>query len=141
MNNWRSRLAMLAVMLAMPQAHTMTWELIGKINTDEGMALFHGSAAAVDFFILWCAPRFISGRICDHTQTLCLVSVVANYVGWYAYTAYAPPIYYNNFMWGLCYVQWAVLLLVDRHADLSGLDLVRGAGGGRYQENFRKAYT
>lgn len=140
MNSWLSRLKLLAVMLAGPNFHLAAWAIIGKSLTDEGMALFHGSAAAVDFLILWCAPRFISGRLCDYTQTLCIVSVVANYVGWYAYTAYAPPIYYNNFMWGLSYVQWFVLLLVDRHADATGIDLVRCYFGGRYSENFGKAY-
>ena len=133
-------MGLLVVMLLIPKLHFIVWDILGKTKTEDGMALFHGSAAAIDFFILWCAPRFISGRLCDYTQTLCIVSVIANYVGWYAYTAYAPPIFYNTFTWGLTYVQWAVLLLVDRHADLSGINLVRGAGSGRYQENFRKAY-
>lgn len=140
MNDWRYRLMLLAIMLAVPQVHAWGWYFIGVINSDEGMALFHGSAAAVDFLILWCAPRFISGRLCDYTQTLCIVSVVANYVGWIAYTAYAPPIFYNTFMWGLSYVQWAVLLLVDRHADATGIYLVRGHFSGRYSQNFGKAY-
>jgi len=140
MNAWRSRVLLAALMLLTMNIHA--WVMADVPNTDEGMALMHGSAALVDFFILWCAPRFIAGRLCDDTQTLCLVSVVANYVGWIAYTAYAPPIFYNTFMWGLSYVQWARLLLVDRHADdATGIYLVRGLDRGRYQENFGKAYS
>lgn len=138
MNGWRSRLKLALLMALVMWLHSLV--MADVPNTDEGMAMFHGSAAALDFAILWCAPRFTAGRLCDDMQTLCLVSVIANYVGWIAYTAYAPPIFYNTFMWGLSYVQFGRLLLVDRHADTSGLDLVRGFGRGRYQENFGKAY-
>lgn len=95
-------------------------------NTDEGMLQFHGSAATVDFMLLYIAPRFIGGRLCDDTQILCLVSCVANFLGFIAYTAYSPPIFYNWFMWGLAHVQFGRILLVDHHgADYLGFDLVR----------------
>ena len=139
MNDWRSRLVVLAIMLVLPQVHALV--LADVPNTEEGMALFHVSAMLCDLAILWCAPRFISGRLCDDTQTLCLVSVVANYVGFRAYVAYAPPIYYDTFMWGLSYVQWARLLLVGRHADLSGLTLDRDLFGRRRSQDFGKAYS
>lgn len=139
MNGWRSRLMVLAVLLLAPWLHSQV--MADVPNTDEGMALFHAGAAAVDYLILCCAPRFISGRLCDDTQTLCIVSVIANCVGFYAYTAYASPIYYNTFMWGLSYVQWARLLLVGRHADFSGYGLVPGAGRGWGPENIGKAYS
>lgn len=137
MNDWRSRLAVLAIMLALPQVHAIV--LADVPNTDEGMALFHVSAMLCDLVILWCAPRFISGRLCDDTQTLCLVSVIANYVGYRAYVAYAPPIYYDTFMWGLSYVQWARLLLVGRHADLSGFNMDSRYFSRWVPQNFGKA--
>jgi len=101
------------------------------------MLAFHLSAAAVDLLLLKSAPRFISGRLCSDMQFLCLVSMSANFVGWIAYTAYAPPIFYNAFMWGLSYVQWGRLLLVDHHgADYLRVDLVRGHYRGGHQSLF-----
>lgn len=59
-------------------------------------------------------------------EALCIASIVANFVGWIAYTAYAPPIYYNVFMWGLAYVQWARLFIMgDDDANYHGLHMVR----------------
>ena len=127
MNGWRSRVSLALVIALVMKVH---FEVMGDVpNTDEGMALFHVSAMLCDLAILWCAPRFVAGRLRDDTQTLCLVSVVANLVGWKAYTAYAPPIYYDTFMWGLSYVQFGRLLLVGRHADRSGCDLDFGYSG------------
>lgn len=140
MNGWRSRLMLAAVMLLAMQAHSIA--LAGKPNTDAGMLAFHLSAAVVDLLLLNSSPRYVSGRLCSDMQILCLVSIVANFVGWIAYTAYAPPIYYNAFMWGLSYVQWGRLLLVDHHgADYLRVNLVRGGYRGRYQNLFGKATT
>lgn len=139
MNGWRSRFLLVAVMIAAMQVHAFV--SVGLPNTDAGMLLFHGGAAAVDFALLYCAPAFVTGRICTDTQTLCLVSCVGNFVGWIAYMAYAPPIYYNTFMWGLSYVQFGLLLLVDHHGtDHLGFDLVRGGYRHRSENNFAKAH-
>jgi hypothetical protein len=95
-------------------------------NTDAGMLLFHGSAATVDFFLLYSVPRLLESQLCDDMQTLCLVSIVGNALGWALYMAEFPPVFYNTFMWGLSYVQWARLFMVDRHdANAVGCDLVR----------------
>lgn len=135
MNGWRSRVLLAALMLLTMQIHAAV--MADVPNTDGGMLQFHLSAAVVDLFLLYCAPRFTAGRLCGDMQTLCLVSIVANFVGWIAYMAYAPPIFYNTFMWGLSYVQWARLLLVDRHGDdCLGLYLVRGANRGWRQTYF-----
>lgn len=124
MNGWRSRLLLVAAMLLAMNIHATVTATLP--NTDEGMALFHGSAAAVDFILLYCAPRFIAGRLCTDTQILCLVSCFANFLGFIAYRAYASPDFYNTFMWSLAYVQYGRILLVDHHgADYLVFDLDR----------------
>ena len=138
MNGWRLRLALVAVMVLAMEVHSVV--LANKPNTDQGLLAFHLSAAVVDLLILKAAPRFVSGRLCSDMQILCLVSIVANFLGWLAYTAYAPPIFYNSFMWGLSYVQWGRLLLVDHHgADYLRVNLVRGGYRGRRQNLLAKA--
>lgn len=95
-------------------------------NTPEGMLLFHGSAAAVDLFLVYSAPQFLEGKLCDDTQNLCLASIVGNAVGWAFYLAYLPPVFYNTFMGVLGYVQLARLFMVDDHdANSLGSYLVR----------------
>jgi hypothetical protein len=138
MNGWRSRITLAVIMLLAMHAHSVA--LANKPNTDAGLLAFHLSAAVIDLLIMKAAPRFVSGRLCSDMQILCLVSIVANFVGWIAYTAYAPPIFYNVFMWGLSYVQWGRLLLVDHHgADYLRVNLVRGGYRGRHQNLFGKA--
>lgn len=135
MNGWRSRLTLAAVMLTAMCLHS--WVTGSLPNTDAGMLQFHGSAAAIDFFLLYSAPRFVSGRLCIDTQILCLISCVTNFVGFLAYTAYAPPTFYNTVMWGISYVQFSRILLVDHHgADYLGFDLVRGHHSVRRQNYF-----
>lgn len=95
-------------------------------NTPEAMLVFHGSAATVDLFLLYSVPRLLEGKLCDDTQTLCLVSIVGNALGWALYLAYIPPVFFDTFMWGLGYVQLARLFMVDNHdANTLGCDLVR----------------
>lgn len=90
------------------------------------MLVFHGTAATIDLFLLYSAPRLLEGKLCDDIQTLCLVSIVGNALGWMLYLAYLPPVFFNTFMWGLGYVQLARLFMVDRHDDNTlGCDLVR----------------
>ncbi len=139
MTSWRARLTFAAVLLAAIQVHGFATESL--TNTPDGMFVFHVSAACVDLFLLYGAPKFLFGRLCDDMQTFCFVSIVVNFLGWLAYLAYAPPIYYNVFMWGLSYVQWARLLLVDSHdANYLGINLVRSANNRRGKFNVGEAY-
>ena len=138
MNGWRSRLILAAVMGLVMLAHSMVTASLP--NTDEGMLQFHGSAAAADFLLLYYAPLFIGGRLCVDTQILCLVSCVTNFIGFIAYTASAPPTFYNWFMWGLAHVQFGRILLVDHHgADYLWFGLVRGFDSRWRQNHFGKA--
>jgi hypothetical protein len=137
MNDWRSRVLLCAALVAGMIVHSVFMSAVA--NTNLGMFEFHASAACFDLMLLKSAPRLIGGRLCGDMQALFLASIIANFVGWIAYTAYAPPIYYNGFMWLLTYVQWARLLLVDRNgADYLGFDLVCGFNSGRDQNYFRK---
>jgi hypothetical protein len=124
MNTWRSRFIVFAAFWLVMQIHGDVTHCLP--NTPGGMLVFHGSAAAVDLFLLYCVPWLLEGRLCDDIQTLCLVSIVANLAGWLLYLAYASPVLYNTFMWGLAYVQWLRILVVDRNdADTLGFHLVR----------------
>jgi len=80
-------------------------------NTSAGMLLFHGSAALADLLLIYAIPAIVVGRLCDDMQTLCLVSIIVNFLGWIAYMAYAPPSIFNAMSWGLCYVQLARLFI------------------------------
>lgn len=124
MNLLRYRIAMAAVLGLAIYIHSQCTAPLP--NTDEGMLWFHGSAAAVDFFLLCITPYFFEGQLCDDMQTLSLVSIVGNALGWALYVAEIPPVLFNTFMWGLSYVQWARLFMVDRHdANALGCDMVR----------------
>ncbi len=92
------------------------------------MLIFHGGAALADLALIHCAPAFLSGPACDDTQTLCLISIVANFIGWLLYLAFFSPIYYDLFMWVLGYVQSMRLLIVDSDdANPVGVHMVRGS--------------
>jgi len=126
MNGWHSRLLLLAAFFFAAKVHD--WIMLGCANTPEMMLLYHGSAGAVDLFLLYLAQHCISGRLCDHIQASCIASVVINYVGYCRYMAYSPPDLYNYLIAGLCYVQYLRLLYVGRHdADYHQLPLVSGA--------------
>lgn len=125
MNGWRSRLGFGLLILAAMSVHSSS--LAGVTNSPLGMLAFHGSAALVDFALLLAAPYWIAGRLCDDTEILLLLSIVGNAVGWGLYMAYAPPVFYDVFMWGLSIAQWLRLLYVDDHDSSSiGHGMVRG---------------
>ncbi len=125
MISWRSRIATGVLFYAVMMMHELSTSSLP--NTPAGMLMFHGSAALVDLILLCAVPVLLTGRLCDDLETLCLVSMVVNFLGFLAYLAYAPPAFFNWFMWGLAYVQWGRLLLVDGDdADYLGLHLVRG---------------
>lgn len=111
MNGWRSRLMLVLAFVAAIWTHT---KLASHLpNTPEGMLAVHGSAALFDFALLCYVPWLLSGSLCDDMELLCLVSIIANCAGWFAYMAYASPAWYNGFMLWLSIVQFFRLLLVD----------------------------
>jgi len=121
---WRSRLTAGLVILAALKVHAMSTADVP--NCPLGMLVFHGSAAAVDLLLIYAVPALVVGRLCDDMQTLCLVSIVVNFIGWILYMAYAPPVIFDVMSWSLCYVQFGRLLIVDvDDVDSMGLHLVR----------------
>jgi len=113
MNGWRARLFLLAIFFIAPWVHEfLTAEFP---NTPEAMAVYHGTAGAVDWFLLYSAPRLISGRLCDDMQASCLASIVVNFAGFCAYMAYTPPVICNALIAGISYMQYLRILYVDRH--------------------------
>lgn len=122
MNSWRARCLAVVLMLLTMCGHA--WATMDMPNTPAGMFLFHGSAALLDLFLLHSAPAVLNGRLCADTQKLLLASIVGNFAGWLLYMGYAPPTFYNGFMWALTYAQLFRLFIPDRHADHSRLDLV-----------------
>lgn len=124
MNNWRFRLLVGAIGYMAMDIHSEV--TVNLPNTDLGMFIFHGSAAVVEIVLIASMPWLLEGDLCDDMQTLSLVSMCANFIGWLFYVASLPPVFFNTFMWGLCCVQVGRLLMVDRHdADTLGRDLVR----------------
>jgi hypothetical protein len=103
----------MAVLYCVAKVHDFA--MLGCPNTPAWMLAYHGSAGAVDLLLLYCAPFFVSERLCDDIQATCIASIVANFVGFCAYMAYAPPSSYNALVEGLCYVQYLRLLYVGRH--------------------------
>lgn len=140
MNHWRSRVLFAIFLWLMIVFHTA---LTSNLPNDPlGMLSFHGSAALFDLFILIIVQEVFTGHLCRDMETLCIVSIVANFLGFRAYMAYAPPVYYDNFMWGITYVQFIRLLLVDGHdAHHLGVNLVRRIGSKRGGIHHRKANT
>lgn len=132
MTPWRSRITAGMLFYAAMVMHEFSTSDLP--NLPVGMLVFHGSAALVDLILLYAVPALLAERLCDDMQTLCLVSIVVNFVGWIAYMAYAPPIFYNVISWSLAYVQWGRLLLVDSDdVNHLGFHLVRGSDNGRPQ--------
>jgi hypothetical protein len=129
-NSWKARLLFgLAIWVANIVHHEIVADCA---NTPEAMFLYHFSAAAVDCMLLVSAASCLKGRLCDDLETLCLVSIVVNGLGFLAYMAYAPPITYNYAIGVLGYVQYARLLMVARYDfDRMGNSFLRGLNFGR----------
>ncbi len=119
MNHWRNRLCTGLLLLLTMLVHGEATS--GVPNTPGGMFLFHFSAALVDFFIIASLPGFVEGRLCDDLEMLCLVSMVANFIGFVAYMTYFSPFFYNAFMWSLAYAQLGRLFFTDHHG-LDGME-------------------
>ena len=114
-NSWAARLI---YGLALWLAGYMHNELVQNVsNTPAGMLVYHMSAAIMDYALLICASSFLFGRLSETMQTLCMFSMVANFVGWVLYLAYAPPIPYNYAIEALAYAQYAALILVGLYGS------------------------
>lgn len=130
MNTWRSRTTFGLISFALALIHALAAADVS--NTDFGMLIFHGSAVACELFLIYLAPHLLEDRICTDMETLCIVSIIANALGWGLYVAYAPPVFFDTFMWGLSYVQLIRLSIPDRYdADHYGVHLLRGCAGRR----------
>jgi hypothetical protein len=123
MTSWRARCLAAALMLLAMYGHS--WATADLPNTPVDALLFHGSAALVDLSMLYAAPAVLNGQLCADTQKLLLASIVGNAAGWLLYMAYAPPIFFNCYMWAVTYAQLMRLLFPDRHADSPRSTLVR----------------
>lgn len=138
MNGWRFRLVLAGIFYVSAKVHEFATASFG--NSDEWMLLYHGSAATVDLLLMYCAPWLIQGRLCDDIQATCIASIFVNALGWALYLAYTPPVIYNSLIAGICYVQFARLLFVDRDdADTIGRALLRGLAGGRSKFHSQEA--
>lgn len=124
MNTWRSRASAAAMLFALAETHSAaTFDLP---NSEVGMLVYHGSAATMDLILIYTLPALLAGKVCDDMQLLCLAFIVVNFVGFLLYMAFSPPIIYNTISWGLAYVQYARLFILDSdHVDSVGGNLVR----------------
>lgn len=128
MNDWLSRVSYGLLMYAAMRGHDLL--LLGCENSPEWMLIYHGSAATFDLALLLAAQWFFDGKLCDHIEALSIASIITNALGWVLYLAYAPPFIYDLMIAGLCYVQYARLLIMDDtnvgDAYHMGFHLVRG---------------
>jgi len=125
MNGWRSRISLILIFVISSWIHAHATASLP--NNPEALDLYHGSASAVDWLLLFSAPMLISGRLCDDIQASCIASVIINFAGFCAYMAYAPPDVYNHLIEGLSYVQYLRLLYVGRYdADYHERTVVPG---------------
>ena len=137
---WRGRL--LIALLICAGFFTHAYILRDIPNSPEWMLFFHGTAAAVDLLILFCARFFLENDIRTDFEILCLLSVLGNFFGWIAYLAYLPPIYYDSGMWALTAITALRLMIKGDHEDNtvsnSWIALVRGWYRCRVQSNFER---
>lgn len=54
------------------------------------MFAYHGSAALCDLFLLACSAKFFKGRLSIDMQILCLLCILVNGFGYFAYRYYWP---------------------------------------------------
>lgn len=115
--DWHQRLAFCLLLVLVFNLHDIATSELG--NTPETMLIYHGSAMLGDYFLLRIAPCFIRGNLCDDLQRLSLASMVCNFIGWLAYLAYVPPVFYDLSIMAVTYAQFTRLLLVDGGDALS----------------------
>jgi hypothetical protein len=128
MNGWRGRIAMLLAFWLTAKLHALAMVSLMLPPTDEAGFLFFGTAAAVDWLLLYSAPRLISGRLCDDIQASCIASMVVNVAGFCAYMAHIPPWLYYTIIDGVTYGQYLRLFYVGRYdADYHERSVLPGA--------------
>jgi len=135
---WRRRL--LIALLICAGFVTHAYILRDIPNSPEWMLVFHGTAAAFDLLILFCARFFLNSDIRTDFEILSLLSVLGNFLGWIAYLLYYSPIYYDNGMYFLAIITALRLIIKGDHerniASYSWLALVRGWYRRGVQSNF-----
>ena len=83
--------------------------------------MYHGGAALFDFVTLVISAHLLVGRLSDEMQSLCLIAMCVNAVGWILYLAWIPALVYNSALIGVSHVQYLRLLLGDHN----GVDSIR----------------
>lgn len=84
-------------------------------NTPEGMLVYHGSGALMDWLLGMVVMTALVGKRATIMRNLILAAICTNFAGWLLYMTYVSPIYYNVAMWGLTCAQCAVLFFPDRN--------------------------
>ena len=136
-NTWRARLTTLALFVTF--AAGQHFIMADVDNTPIGMFMYHGSAAAVDLFLLVLAAHILSGDLSFDMQILCVASMLTNFIGWVAYLLYFSPIYYDSMIWALNAIQIIKLFSGGIYgADRDGLFMVRRGDSGWNQFHLRK---
>lgn len=136
MNGWRIRLLVLLLFYVVGQVHdevAAPWP-----NTRAWMFAYHGSAALCDLFLLACSARFFKGRLSFDMQILCLLCILVNGFGYFAYRYYWPAAPYNMAMTSLIFLQFVRLLILDRHDFDTLRNLFRGSSVRRPQHHSGK---
>jgi len=138
---WHGRLSIAALICAGFVAHAYILRDIP--NTLEWMLVFHGTAAAFDLLILFCARFLLSDDIRTDFEILSLLSALGNFLGWIAYILYYSPIYYDNGMYFLAIITALRLIIKGDHErhiiSNSWLAVVRGWYRCRVQPNFERS--
>lgn len=83
-------------------------------NTDEGMLVYHGTAALADMYLIYIASELLSGELSFQIQCLNLASIVANAAGYFAYTQYVSHWLYDISILGVSLVLVTKLLWIPR---------------------------
>lgn len=84
-------------------------------NTPEGMLVYHGSGALMDWLFGMVISIALIGKRGRVMRYLLLAAICTNFAGWLLYMAYVSPIYYNATMWGLTCAQCVCLFYPDRN--------------------------
>lgn len=94
-------------------------------NTDEGMLVYHGTAALADMYLIYVASELLSGELSFQIQCLNLASIVTNAVGYFAYTQYVSHWFYDLTMLGVgCVLIYKLMRIPDHDSRHSGRALV-----------------
>jgi hypothetical protein len=117
--------------------------LDGVPNSPMGMLMFHGSAATFDLALLFACQNILLSDTSFDIEMLCMASILVNFLGWLAYLAYAPSVFYNSATIILTIILAARLLMVSNNGghtkNNSWLSVVRNYCIGRSKQNIKGA--